>query len=82
VVIEAPSPTPTITVPQSFVVREDRRAGVWTARNGRAMWVPLTLGYPAGTSMQVVKGLGEGDVVLPPNGRFWLEPVSVASNAQ
>ncbi len=82
VVIEAPSPTPTITVPQSFVVPQDRRAGVWLDHNGRAEWVPLTLGYPAGTSMQVVKGLRDGDVALPPNGRYWLQPVILASDTK
>ncbi len=82
VVIEAPSPTPTITVPRSFVVPQDRRAGVWVDHHDRAEWVPLTLGYPAGTSMQVVGGLRKGDVVLSPNGRYWLQPLSVTSAAK
>ena len=82
VVIEAPSPTPIITVPQAFVVPQDRRAGAWVDRHGRAEWVPLTLGYPAGSSMQVVKGFHAGDVVLPPKGRYWLQPISVAGEAK
>ncbi len=82
VLIEAPSPTPIITVPQAFVVPQDRRAGVWVDHDDRAEWVPLTLGYPAGTSMQVVKGLREGDVVLSPSGRYWLESIRVAGDAK
>lgn len=78
VVIEAPSPRPIITVPQAFVVPQDRRAGVWVDQHARAEWVPLTLGYPAGVSMQVVKGLREGDVVLSPKGRYWLQPISAS----
>ncbi|PWT82699.1 MAG: hypothetical protein C5B58_07755 [Acidobacteria bacterium] len=82
VIIEALSPTPVITVPQSFVNRQSGRIGMWRLHHHRAEWKPVTLGYPAGTSIEVTTGLSEGDIVLPPEGRYWLQPVTVAHAAK
>jgi HlyD family secretion protein len=82
IVIKAQSPTTIITVPKVLITRQSGRVGVWTLRDGRADWAPLTLGYPAGTSVEVVRGLREGDVVLPPEGRYWLEPVAIAGEGK
>jgi HlyD family secretion protein len=82
VVIEALSLTPTIAIPQTFILRQNGRVGVWTLRHQRAEWVPLTLGYPAGPLIEVIDGLREGDIVLPNEGRFWLEPITVVSTAK
>ncbi|SDR62471.1 HlyD family secretion protein [Rhizobiales bacterium GAS191] len=82
VIVEVPSPPEMIAIPQSLVVRQSGRVGAWMLQNGRAQWVPLTLGYPAGGLVEVLKGLHEGDVVLAPEGRYWLEPIAGVEGEQ
>jgi HlyD family secretion protein len=75
VVIGALSPVPLIVIPQSFIARQNGRVGVWIFQNGRADWIPVTLGYPAGNEIQVVTGLHVDDIVLPPADRYSGEPI-------
>jgi HlyD family secretion protein len=82
VTVKAPSPTRIITIPQILIARQQGRVGVWISKDGRAEWLPLTLGYPAGELVEVVSGLHEGDVLLSPQGRYWLEPVAIAGEAK
>ncbi|QRG09160.1 efflux RND transporter periplasmic adaptor subunit [Xanthobacter dioxanivorans] len=79
VAVEAQSPALTIGVPETFVTRRDGRPGVWLARNGRATWVPVTLGYVSGTNIEVTRGLKAGDAVLSPAGRYPFEPVQLGA---
>lgn len=76
VIVVAQSPTPTISIPQTMMARRGGRVGVWKLQDGRSEWTPVNLGYPSGTSMQVVSGLSPDDIVLAPEGRYWLEPVA------
>ena len=75
VVIGASSSVPLIVIPQSFIARQNGRVGVWIFQNGRADWIPVTLGYPAGNEIQVVTGLHVDDIVLPPADRYFGEPI-------
>ncbi len=75
VVIEAESPSPGIAVPQRFLARNEGRVGLWLAREGRADWAPVSLGYASGTDIEVARGLKVGDVVLNPNGRFQYQAI-------
>jgi len=77
VVISANSNAPTIIVPQDLISRRRGRVGVWKSEDGRATWEPITLGYPAGTSIQVLSGLVAGDRVLPPKQRYEFEPIHI-----
>jgi HlyD family secretion protein len=77
VIIVATGPETTIAIPKDIIVRRRGRVGVWKIEDGRAVWVPVTLGYPSGNAIQVLSGLQPGDVVLPPKGRFEFEPVNV-----
>lgn len=79
VAVEAQSPQRVIGVPESLVIRRDGRAGVWVARLGRATWIPVTLGYVSGPNIEITRGLEEGDVVLAPQGRYTLQPVSLGT---
>jgi HlyD family secretion protein len=49
---------------------------LWIVEGGRATWVPVTLGHPSGTAVQVLGGLRPGNVVLRPKGRFDFEPIN------
>ncbi len=69
--------TRTIVLPQNLISRRSGRVGVWKLEEGRAAWVPISLGYTALTSIQVVSGLAPGDVVLAPRHRYEWEPVNV-----
>jgi HlyD family secretion protein len=75
VVIYAKSAEPSIVVPHNLISRRRGRVGVWKLEGGRASWVPVTLGYTASKSIQVVDGLVAGDVVLVPRHRYQWEPI-------
>ncbi len=77
VTIKAPSLVPIIVIPQNLTARRNGRVGVWLSRDGRAEWVPVDLGYPSGSTVQVVNGLSAGDIVIPPEGTYLYEPISV-----
>ena len=77
VVIKAPSPTPTITIPQKFTTPRDGRVGVWRLNGKSAEWTPIALGYPSGADVQVVSGLNVGDIVLEPEGIYAHMPVAL-----
>lgn len=66
-----------IVLSQNLISRRRGRVGVWKLEDGRATWVPVSLGYTALTSIQVVSGLAPGDVVLAPQFRYEWEPVTV-----
>lgn len=82
VVIQAQSPAPGLAIPQHFLARDQGRVGLWVARNGRAYWTPVSLGYSSGTDIEITRGLAVGDVVLNPIGRFQYQAVTVAAPAQ
>ncbi|RWL84277.1 MAG: efflux RND transporter periplasmic adaptor subunit [Mesorhizobium sp.] len=82
VVIQAQSPAPGIAIPQHFLARDQGRVGLWVARNGRAYWAPVALGYSSGTDIEITRGLDVGDVVLNPTGRFQYQAVSARATAQ
>jgi HlyD family secretion protein len=69
--------TRTIVLSQNLISRRGGRVGVWKLEDGRATWVPISLGYTASTSIQIVSGLAPGDVVLAPRHRYEWEPVNV-----
>lgn len=77
VVIEANDPVPTLAISRDLIDRRRGHVGVWKLERGRAVWIPVALGYPAGGSVQIVGGLDPGDVVLDPHGRYEFEPVSL-----
>lgn len=77
VVIEADSPRPAITVPEVMLVRRRGRVGIWKVEDGRAQWVPVNLGYPSGSSVEVVSGLQPGDVVVRPKGVYAFQPIEL-----
>jgi HlyD family secretion protein len=69
--------TRTIILSENLIARRRGRVGVWKFEDGRATWVPISLGYTALTSIQVVGGLAPGDVVLTPRHRYEWEPVNL-----
>jgi HlyD family secretion protein len=69
--------TRTIVLSENLISRRRGRVGVWKLEDGRATWVPISLGYTALTSIQVVSGLAPGDVVLVPRHRYEWEPINV-----
>jgi HlyD family secretion protein len=77
VVVYAANAENTIVVPQELISRRHGRVGVWKLEDGHASWVPVTLGYTALTSIQVVSGLSPGDIVLAPRHRYEWEPISM-----
>lgn len=77
VVVKAPSPAPTIAIPQKFIAPRDGRVGVWRVDGFSAEWVAIELGYPSGELVQVVNGLSAGDMVLDPEGVYTRMPVRV-----
>lgn len=80
VAVEAQSPASVIGIPEHFIARRDGRAGVWLARNGRAEWIPVALGYASGSNIEISRGLKTGDVVLAPAGRYAFQPVALGVN--
>jgi HlyD family secretion protein len=78
VIIQAPSTTPTIAIPQNLITRRNGRVGVWKLNGSSAEWTVIDLGYPSGDAVQVVSGLNPGDVVLQPEGTYWLMPVKLS----
>ena len=80
VTIEAESPSPGIAVPQRFLARNQGRVGLWVARDGRAYWAPVSLGYSSGTDIEITRGLNVGDVVLSPTGRFQYQAVDIQAS--
>ena len=44
-------------------------------RIARATGMPVTLGYASGASVEIVRGLKEGDILLDPAGRYTFQPV-------
>lgn len=81
-VVQAPSSVATISIPQRITVRRNGRVGVWLVRSGRAEWVPLELGYPAGDAVQVVNGLTPGDILIPPEGIYEFEPIALRESVE
>jgi len=75
VIIKAPSSAPTIVVSQSYVATRDGRVGLWRARNNRAEWVAVELGYPSGDRIQVLNGVAANDVILKPDGLYAHMPI-------
>lgn len=82
VTIKAPSLVPTIAIPKNLTARRNGRVGVWLSRNGRAEWAQVDLGYPSGSAVQVVNGLSAGDIVIPPEGTYPYEPISVKESGK
>jgi HlyD family secretion protein len=82
VTIKAPSFAPTIVVPQNMTARQNGRVGVWRLLDGRAEWVQVDLGYPAGNAVQVVNGLSAGDIVIPPDGTYLYEPIMAGESGK
>src|SRR5262249_43509548 len=77
VTIKAPTLVPTIVIPQNLTARRNGRVGVWLLRHGRAVWVQSALGYPSAGAVQVVNGLSAGDIVIPREGTYMYEPISL-----
>jgi HlyD family secretion protein len=69
--------TRTIVLSENLISRRGGRVGVWKLEDGRATWVPISLGYTASTSIQIVSGVAPGDVVLAPRHRYEWEPIHV-----
>lgn len=69
--------TRTIILSENLISRRRGRVGVWKLEDGRAIWVPISLGYTASSSIQIASGLSPGDIVLAPRHRYEWEPVSV-----
>jgi HlyD family secretion protein len=82
VVIKAPSPTPTIAIPQKLITSRDGRAGIWRLNGRSAHWAAIELGYPSGDEVQVLSGLNAGDVVLEPEGSYAGMPVALEETRQ
>ncbi|RWB34297.1 efflux RND transporter periplasmic adaptor subunit [Mesorhizobium sp.] len=80
IIIEAESPSPGIAVPQRFLARNQGRVGLWVARESRAFWAPVSLGYSSGTDIEITRGLKVGDVVLSPTGRFQYQAVNIQAS--
>jgi HlyD family secretion protein len=80
--ISAADPGQALMVPQSLLARRDGKTGLWLAKDGRARWVAVTLGYLSVDRVEMLSGVSKGDVVLDPAGLFpWrsVEPVGRAS---
>jgi HlyD family secretion protein len=78
VTVTAESGRPGIAIPQSLLVRQDGRPGVFVLRDGRARWAPVELGYVNGGDIEVRKGLDASSVILAPEGRYEWQPVREA----
>jgi HlyD family secretion protein len=74
--------TRTIVLPENLISRRRGRVGVWKLEESRATWVPITLGYTASKSIQVVSGLSPGDIVLPPRHRYEWQPIKLIEHEQ
>ena len=64
--IEANDPVPTLAISRDLIDRRRGHVGVWKLERGRAVWIPVALGYPAGGSVQIVGGLDPGNVYSIP----------------
>ena len=78
VAVQAQSPAMVIGLPEDLITRRDGRAGVWVNHDGRAVWTPVALGYASGNDIAIANGLAAGDVVLPPQGRYSYQPITLA----
>lgn len=76
VTVRSQSAEPGLAVPQAMIVRQDGRAGVWTVRDGRAVWQPVGVGYAVGDDVAITSGLEPGAVVLDPDGRYRHQPIA------
>jgi membrane fusion protein, multidrug efflux system len=57
-------PTPSLLVPPTSVVTTTERSFVVRVRDGKAEWVNVTRGYPAGDLVEVFGALAPGDEVV------------------
>jgi HlyD family secretion protein len=76
--IDGALPSSAVAIPTSFVARISGRAGVWKLSGSRADWTPITLGFLGGQMVEVVEGLGPGEIILDPRNRYELEPITLA----
>jgi membrane fusion protein (multidrug efflux system) len=58
------NPRPALLVPQSSIVTTTERSFVIRVNNGKAEWVDVSRGLPAGDLVQVTGGLKPGDTIL------------------
>jgi membrane fusion protein, multidrug efflux system len=57
-------PSPSLLVPPSSIVTTTERSFVVRVRDGRAEWVNVAKGYPAGELVEVFGALAPGDEIL------------------
>ncbi|WP_101927707.1 MULTISPECIES: efflux RND transporter periplasmic adaptor subunit [Luteimonas] len=53
-----------LVIPRSALLDDDETTAVYTVREGKAVRVPVTLGYVDGTTIEVREGLALGDPVV------------------
>ncbi len=63
-----PSQSATIILPDRFLTVEMGQNGVWLAKEGRAVFIPLQIGLRTKDGVVITQGLQAGDLVLIPDG--------------
>jgi HlyD family secretion protein len=64
VTVQLPARAGVLTVPPAALVRQDGKAGVFVASDGRAQFRPVKVGARTETGVEVLDGLGGGESVI------------------
>lgn len=64
VTVQLPERSQVLTVPPAALVRQDGRAGVFVATDGRAQFHPVKVGVRSETGIEVLEGLSGGEAVI------------------
>jgi HlyD family secretion protein len=57
-----------LAVPGELLAWREGEPGLYTAKGGRAIWVPVTLGRARAEQVEITGGLAQGDTILVPEG--------------
>lgn len=62
--VQLPPRTGTLAVPPAALVRQDGKAGVFVADDGRAQFRPVKIGMRTETGVEIIDGLSGGEAVI------------------
>jgi HlyD family secretion protein len=68
VLLDADPQELTLAVPAKLLAWRDGDSGLYVAADGRARWVPVTLGRARADQVEIMDGVAPGDTILAPAG--------------
>ena len=77
--VEVKNYSHSLLAPINFLARREGHGGLWFYKEGRVHWRAVTIGYSVGGFVEIVSGVARGDVIVPPQGRYEYESVSLAA---